>query len=238
MNSISWLVFTRSNLSHCFYGMYDHRWCLHDVRSSAGNGLRSSRAKSPESHLARNQSYVARNAELCRPIMLNNTLTSFRPCFFSSNLIKERDLLLIYRACFVSSRIKEQVLIYPACFVLSSLSPFILLFPCHYRLKNEIYCIQFIKISGDITQHFGRHDTKVTIASKGRSLTNESNHLTESSHKRKLSWELLCLVCLKLNSLSGSYWGQNMHAYQSVLKPRLEANVTLNFLFLDKSCIR
>ena len=163
--------------------------------------------------------------------MLNNTLTSFRPCFFSSNLIKERDLLLIYRACFVSSRIKEQVLIYPACFVLSSLSPFILLFPCHCRLKNEIYCIQFIKISGDITQHFGRHDTKVTIASKGRSLTNESNHRTESSHKRKLSWELLCLVCLKLNSLSGSYWGQNMHAYQSVLKPRLEANVTLNFLF-------
>ena len=238
MNSISWLVFTRSNLSHCFYGMYDHRWCLHDVRSSAGNGLRSSRAKSPESHLARNQSYVARNAELCRLIMLNNTLTSFRPCFFSSNLIKERDLLLIYRAYFVSSRIKEQVLIYPACFVLSSLSPFILLFPCHCRLKNEIYCIQFIKISGDITQHFGRHDTKVTIASKGRSLTNESNHRTESSHKRKLSWELLCLVCLKLNSLSGSYWGQNMHAYQSVLKPRLEANVTLNFLFLDKSSIR
>ena len=163
----------------------------------------------------RNQSYVARNAELCHPSMLNNTLTSFRPCFVSSNLIKERDLLLIYRACFVSSRIKEQVLIYPACFVLSSLSPFILLFPCHCRLKNEIYCIQFIKISGDITQHFGRHDTKVTIASKGRSLTNESNHRTESSHKRKLSWELLCLVCLKLNSLSGRFLGSK-HACLSI----------------------
>ena len=163
----------------------------------------------------RNQSYVARNAELCHPIMLNNTLTSFRPCFFSSNLIKERDLLLIYRACFVSSRIKEQVLIYPACFVLSSLSPFILLFPCHCRLKNEIYCIQVIKISGDITQHFERHDTKVTIASKGRSLTNESNHRTESSHKRKLSWELLCLVCLKLNSLSGRFLGSK-HACLSI----------------------
>ena len=142
--------------------------------------------------------------------MLNNTLTSFRPCFFSSNLIKERDSLLIYRACFVSSRIKEQVLIYPACFVLSSLSPFILLFPCHCRLKNEIYCMQFIKISGDITQHFGRHDTKVTIASKGRSLTNESNHRTESSHKlsiRQLSGSKhTCLsICLKAQIGSKCY---------------------------------
>ena len=42
-----------------------------------------------------------------------------------------------------------------------------------------------------------------------------------TSHKRKLSWELLCLVCLKLNSLSDSYWGQNMHANRICLKAQI-----------------
>ena len=55
-------------------------------------------------------SYVARNF-----IMLNNILTSLlhisRACLVSSK-IKERDIVLIYRACFVvhscSSRVKER----------------------------------------------------------------------------------------------------------------------------------
>ena len=53
----------------------------------------------PASYFARNQSYVVRNF-----IMLNNIVTS---------------LLHIYRACFVSSRLKERevILIYPSFFV-------------------------------------------------------------------------------------------------------------------------
>ena len=70
-------------------------------------------------------------------------------CSVSPNLL-EKDILLIYLACFVSQHrcLKNETLLhnYPACFF--SLS-----------LERDIFHKFFIKISGDLTKYFGRHNS-------------------------------------------------------------------------------
>lgn len=80
-------------------------------------------------------SQVVRNAELCQcdpgPSI---PITICRPCFFWSK-ITERDILLIYRACFVVNQGLKSEIYYT----------FIPLVSPHHRLKNE-ECYTFIPL--------------------------------------------------------------------------------------------
>ena len=141
--------FTRTNTQ---WSLWDHLSFRFAVKSLEGHLARS---LSPEIRVVSPEifSQVVRNAESCGS---NNTLASllhiYRP-FFVSSKTNKRDILLIYRACFVVhqglKRERYYTWAYIACFVLSLLKERGILHiysACFvsWWFKNEIYYPHFL----------------------------------------------------------------------------------------------
>ena len=96
-----------------------------------GDGLRSSRPKviSPEIRVMQPSifSQVARNAEFCGSTLISSL----------SSKMKERDISLVYRACFIVHQGLKSEIYYT----------FIPLFSSHRCLRNEVCCTFILLIS-------------------------------------------------------------------------------------------